>query len=143
MYFITNSNLPALLPLITHINLCSFYQFNFWSSNSLCNFTCAQFIWSFDIPLVVKSKMLLFHVRSLHQASISALPEQFNHLAEAVVNVSNVTMQNTFRVGVLEDKKKVKKFSWRVCLLFANVCLGKCLSCVFSLIFSVWEVSYI
>ncbi len=46
--------------------------------------------------------------RSLYEASLSALPDQFAHLAEAVGHVSDLQMQTAFCVKLLQNDAKVK-----------------------------------
>jgi len=47
-------------------------------------------------------------LRSLYEASLSALPDQFAHLAEAVGHVSDLQMQTAFCVKLLQNDAKVK-----------------------------------
>ncbi len=61
-------------------------------------------------PLAAPKLKLLFNLfRSIYEASQAPEPaEQFAHVTEAIGHVSDVTAQNTFRIGALESSKRVK-----------------------------------
>jgi hypothetical protein len=46
--------------------------------------------------------------RSLYDASLSPLPDQFAYLAESVGHVSDLQMQTAFSVKVLQNNEKIK-----------------------------------
>jgi hypothetical protein len=50
----------------------------------------------------------LIFFRSINAASLAPAPEQFAHLTEAIGNVSGQQVQDSFRIGLLENSNKVK-----------------------------------
>jgi hypothetical protein len=51
---------------------------------------------------------MLIMYRSIHEASLSPLPDQFAHLAESVGHVSDLQVQTAFNVKVLQNNEKLK-----------------------------------